>query len=243
MTAPSPSGDLWQVPAGVGARTPVQPPGGLHAGVVAALVAVGTLVVLTAALLHTTYRVFVIPTGSMRPTLPIQSVVAVDLTDRSPKDGDIVVFHGDAWNAPISPHGDYVKRVIGTGGETVACCTGGEVSRDRVPLREDYTAGKTEDAFPAVTVPPGRLWVMGDNRRMSADSRAHRWDGADGTIPVSSVVGTVRLKGTRAQVYGAIVMRAAAVALPLGLLAGGILVVVRRRRTLAAPWRQRHDPR
>jgi signal peptidase I len=91
---------------------------------------------------------------------------------------------------------DFVKRVIAVGGQTVQCCD----SRDRVlvdgkPLNEPYIyylpqAGPARQAtFGPVTVPEGQLWMMGDSRNNSADSRAPD----HGPVPVANVIGKARL--------------------------------------------------
>jgi signal peptidase I len=94
---------------------------------------------------------------------------------------------------------DFIKRVIGVPGDHVACCNAqGLVTVNGVPLHEQsyIYPGETPGDAPAgysgrfsITVPPGRLWVMGDNRAVSDDSRLRQTDPGHGTVPESAVIG------------------------------------------------------
>jgi signal peptidase I len=97
------------------------------------------------------------------------------------------------FGVPVGAH-DYVKRVIGLPGEHLVCCdAAGRITVDGKPLVEPYAVPRDRaSATPFdVVVPKGRLWVMGDNRAASADSRAHRGAPGGGTVPVDQVVGRV----------------------------------------------------
>jgi signal peptidase I len=163
-------------------------------------------------------QVFSIPSGSMETTLmPGDRILVSKIVYRfRPIDrGDIVVFSGaGSWDPTVPPPGnplvriwddavnlvgiagpqtDYVKRVIGVPGDRVVCCnSAGQVTVNGVPLSESsYIYPGAAPSLPRfhVTVPPGRLWVMGDNRGDSADSRYRMDDPGMGTIPESAVVG------------------------------------------------------
>jgi signal peptidase I len=163
-------------------------------------------------------QVYKIPTGSMENTLQVGDRVLVNklvYRTRGVARGDIVVFSGqDSWGPDAPPPANngfvrlwddvlsdiglessqtyYIKRVIGLPGDKVACCTGGKVTVNGVPLTETsylYPGDAPSFPFKTVTVPPGHLWVMGDHRGDSDDSRYHTVDPGGGAIPENEVVG------------------------------------------------------
>ncbi|MGH3266212.1 MAG: signal peptidase I, partial [Trebonia sp.] len=87
----------------------------------------------------------------------------------------------------------YIKRVIGIPGDHVACCNNaGQVTVNGVPLTGNaylYPGNAPSVRRFSITVPAGRLWVMGDHRLVSYDSRGHLGDPGGGTIPESGVLG------------------------------------------------------
>jgi signal peptidase I len=88
---------------------------------------------------------------------------------------------------------DFIKRVVGVPGDRVACCNArGDVTVNGVPLQEQsylYPGNVPSTTRFSITVAGGRLWVMGDHRAVSYDSRGHTMDPGDGTIPESMVIG------------------------------------------------------
>jgi signal peptidase I len=88
---------------------------------------------------------------------------------------------------------DFIKRVIGLPGDHVTCCNAqGLVTVNGVPLHESsylYPSAAPSLIKFSITVPPGRLWVMGDNRQISDDSRMRQYDPDHGTVPENMVIG------------------------------------------------------
>jgi signal peptidase I len=164
------------------------------------------------------FQAYFIPSGSMQNTLPLYVKILVNKVVyhvRPIHRGDIIVFNGaGSWNPtpPPTPNPfdrlyhavtglfgaapgqtDYIKRVIGIPGDHVACCNAqGDVTVNGVALHETsylYPGNPPSMIKFNITVPPGRLWVMGDHRDISDDSRLRRDDPGVGTIPENEVVG------------------------------------------------------
>jgi signal peptidase I len=94
---------------------------------------------------------------------------------------------------PSSSEHDLIKRVIGVPGDVVKCCdSAGRVTVDGVPLAESgylFPGARPSAVTFNVTVPAGKVWVMGDNRGDSADSRFHLTDKNGPFVPESDIVG------------------------------------------------------
>ena len=162
---------------------------------------------------------FYIPSGSMENTLQVNDRVGVNKLGALFSDikrGEVVVFRDPAsWLS--TPYDDskgfgkvvkdalvfvgilpdpakqyLIKRVIGVGGDRVVCCsTGGKLEVNGVEVDEPYiyAGNKPSDSTFDVTVPQGFIWVMGDHRGASADSRFHTDDPNKGMVPLDKVTG------------------------------------------------------
>ncbi|MEV7604897.1 signal peptidase I [Paenarthrobacter sp. NPDC089322] len=160
--------------------------------------------------------VYYIPSESMEPLLGTGDRILVSRTAfqaDSIRRGDVVVFDGRGTFAPLNsgkgPLVDavaaasqwvgltgsdttYVKRVIGVGGDHVQCCDpSGHLTVNGQVLAEPYVYPGDEPSEQKfdVVVPAGRLWLMGDHRSRSADSRGLLGAPGGGMVPVERVIG------------------------------------------------------
>ncbi|MEU1230132.1 signal peptidase I [Streptomyces sp. NPDC005828] len=140
------------------------------------------------------YQPFTVPTDSMTPTIDVGSKILAERIDGDEvRRGDVVVFKDPLWGA--SP---MVKRVAGVGGDTVACCDrDGRLTVNGTPIVEPYLRPGADGRTVAsgrefsVTVPKDSLFLLGDDRNVSLDSRTHLEDAGQGSVPRSMVVGRV----------------------------------------------------
>ncbi len=134
-------------------------------------------------LINFVVQTFYIPSSSMEPTLKIRDFILVNkfiYRFHPPASGDIMVFI-----PPAEAHADgkdYIKRVIGVGGDTLKA-KDGRIFRNGKALDEPYVADRDFGDFGEVKVPSESFFVMGDNRNNSEDSRF--W----GFVPRRNVIG------------------------------------------------------
>ncbi|MFH9724445.1 signal peptidase I [Streptomyces sp. NPDC017254] len=219
-------------------------------------------------------QAFSIPSESMMNTLQKGDRVLVDkLTPwfgSEPERGEVVVFHDPGgWLEgqtaptpnvvqkflsfiglmPSAEEKDLIKRVIAVGGDTVSCKEGGKVTLNGVALDETsylYPGSvPCQDSFGPIKVPEGRIWVMGDNRQNSLDSRFHQQLPGGGTVSNDEVVGravVIAWPVTRwatlpvPDIFDNPALNKAMSAAPLGAagLAGALPLVLWRRKKVAA---------
>jgi signal peptidase I len=161
--------------------------------IVLAMVGVGVAIALV--LRTFVLATYFVPSASMEPTIqPGQHILVDKLSGGSSiHRGDVVVFDGlDSFSR--SSNGDIVKRVIGVSGDHVVCCnSAGKITVNGFALDETYVLpGDVPSTVRFdVIVPEGHLWVMGDDRSDSFDSRYLLGQPGGGMVPVARVVGRV----------------------------------------------------
>lgn len=200
--APTPAGD----PAGVAVRPARR-----------LLLQIGVGILLVVLLRTFVLQSFHVPSGSMEPTIvPGDRVVVTKIGADTVERGDIIVFDGTdifAGGDHVASDGvvrravaaaastlsidvgerDYLKRVAAVGGDQVSCTPEGGLVVGGEPVTEPWLPpGEQACVTPFdVKVPPGRLFVLGDHRSESADSRSHLGNPGGGMVPVEDVIGHV----------------------------------------------------
>ncbi|MEU5169466.1 MULTISPECIES: signal peptidase I [Streptomyces] len=177
------------------------------------------------------YKPYTVPTDSMTPTVNAGDRVLAERIDGDDvRRGDVVVFTDTAWgDMPM------VKRVVGVGGDKVACCDkGGRLTVNGEPVEEPYLRAEgasslvpAEGEAPAspqnftADVPEGQLFLLGDERSTSMDSRVHLEDPGQGSVPRSAV--QARVDAVAWPMNGMIGRPGAFAALPGGVSSEGPL--------------------
>ncbi|HZW44844.1 MAG TPA: signal peptidase I [Dermatophilaceae bacterium] len=183
------------------------------------LIVAGVGVVLLLMVRGLLVQAFYIPSSSMEPTLEPGDRILVNkvAVASTVKRGDLVVFDGTRTFAPHAAassdqpsatdtvlgamasmlsiqtdQSDYVKRVVGLPGDHVVCCDAkGLITVNDVAVHEQYLypGDVPSDLTFDVTVPSERVWLMGDHRSDSSDSRAHLGDPGGGMVRLNDVIG------------------------------------------------------
>lgn len=202
------------------ASTPAGEPAGVEAHPARRLLLeIGVGILLLVLLRVLVIQSFHVPSGSMEPTIrPGDRVVVTKIGAGAVERGDVIVFDGtptfasgDDTGSPLGGRvgralsstastfsidlGEraHLKRVAGVGGDTVSCTPEEGLVVDGEPVAEPWLAPEEvpcEHPF-SVAVPPERLFVLGDNRSESADSRSHLGDPGGGMVPLDDVIGHV----------------------------------------------------
>jgi len=167
------------------------------------------------------FQAFYVPSASMESTLQINDRIVVSKISTKitgVNRGDVIVFHDpSSWLGvgytnpysgklghflqyvgivPANSGKDLVKRVIGVAGDQIQCCdTKGRIVRNGEGIDEPYirAGSSTNQVDFSVLVPDGHVFVMGDNRGNSEDSRFHL-DLNNGMVPLKDVVGRVSVR-------------------------------------------------
>jgi signal peptidase I len=150
------------------------------------VVVIGGAIVITVLLRTFAFQTFYIPSASMVPTLQVQDRIVVNKIADDFHVGDIVVFERpDTWTAQ---HDVLIKRIVATEGQTIEI-RDGVLHRDGEPIEEPYLPqGITMQDYGPFVVPAGQVFVMGDNRNQSSDSREN------GPVPEENIVGRAALR-------------------------------------------------
>ena len=182
------------------------------------------------------FHTYSVSSSTMEPTLvPGELLVGESVSPAALRRGDVVLVDPTEWGMA----GPVIRRVIGTGGDRVACCTSGHVTVDGQPLDEPY-ATSANGGLPgyAVTVPPGRVFLLGDNRSAAIDSRLYVVR-EQGTLPASAAAtrvvwssrGGFAAGGSKSLVIYLVLVTVGSLLLALGVIALAVNLIRSARRS------------
>lgn len=213
------------------ARSGSRVPLALALGVALAGAVIAVAAVLVTATGTASDRTMRISSSSMEPTYLQGGHVTVRSVGTMPvRRGQVIAFSARDWGSDLV----FLQRVIGVGGDRVSISPTGKVSINGASLSEAYLTshGASVSGVPvSVTVPAGRLFLLGDHRAAAADSRAHLSED-EGTIARSAVLGVVvahPVSHNRFWVWTGVAVAAA------GMIAAAVAAAVRHRRTTLVP--------
>ncbi|MEV6954188.1 signal peptidase I [Streptomyces sp. NPDC051183] len=165
---------------------------------------------------------------NMQPTLVHGDLVVLRKDPSEVRRGEVVMYDPGAWGL----EGPFLGRVVAVGGDRISYAMGdGSLTLNGQRLDEPYVKyapGAGGVPFD-VAVPQGRVYILGDNRGNSADSRFHP-DSNEGTLPVSAVIGIEEDQESPTSVALGLSMFAGVCLLPVGIGLGIAALVVRRRK-------------
>ena len=151
------------------------------------IVSIATAIVLALIIRTFIVELYLVDGPSMRPTLQSAERLVVNkfiYRFREPQRGEILVFQ-----YPRDPRRDFIKRVIAVPGDTIEI-KDGQVYVNSQLMNEPYILSKTRGDYPLAEVPAGHIFVMGDNRPVSIDSRST----SVGCIAEENIIGKVFLR-------------------------------------------------